>query len=160
VWHQDYGVEIPTSEAVKVAEVEFPAPAGEAEPLFLLLELVNGQGERVDEDWSYYNFTQQRGCLFGRPATKLTAHWVKKGQEGLELAVENAGRVPALGVTLNLGEAGVSYYAHESLFWLQPGESKGVEIEHIAAADGNEVRLKELTVSAWNAEETVVMVAE
>ena len=160
VWHQDYGVEIPTSEALQVAGVEFPEPAAGAQPLFLLLELVNRQGERLDEDWSYYNFTQQRGCLFQRPATKLTARWVRKGKEELELAIENAGRVPALGVTVNLGDAGVSYYAHESLFWLQPGESKGVEIEHIPAVDGNDVPLKELKLSAWNAEESVIKVAE
>jgi beta-mannosidase len=158
VWHQDYPVEIPTNKAIQVAAVQFPVPTANNQPLFLLLDLVDVQGKRLDRDWSYYNFTAHRGCLFQRPQTKLTAQWVETGKDKLELAVQNTGSLPALGVTLNLANAAVSYYAHQSLFWLQPGEKKTVEIEYIPATNGNDVPLKQLTVSAWNAHATALPV--
>jgi hypothetical protein len=50
-----------------------------------------------------------------------------------------------------LGQGGFSYYASDSLFWLQPGETRQVAIERIAAVDGKDRELSVVKVSAWNA---------
>lgn len=49
-----------------------------------------------------------------------------------------------------------NFRARQSMFWLQPGEMKTVEIEYIPAVNRHNVPLKQLTVSAWNAQPLAV----
>lgn len=151
VWRHEYPVTITPDAALHIAEESIEAPKANGAPLFLCLDLTSESGKLVDRDWSYYNFTTERGSLFKRPQTTLAVKWVNGSTERLKLSISNSGTLPAAGVTVSLGQGGFSYYASDSLFWLQPGETRQVAIERIAAVDGKDHELSVVKVGAWNA---------
>jgi beta-mannosidase len=151
VWRHEYPVTITPDAALHIAEESIEAPKANGAPLFLCLDLTSESGKLVDRDWSYYNFTTERGSLFKRPRTTLAVKWANGPTDRLKLSISNSGTLPAAGVTVSLGQGGFSYYASDSLFWLQPGETRQVAIERIAAVDGKDRELSVVKVSAWNA---------
>jgi len=152
-WRNSYPVEIPSDRAIKVGDVRFDVPAAGANPLFLCLDLVSDSGRLVDRDWSFYNFTPVAGSLFDRPQTSLKTRWVSRSPERPELEITNSGLLPAVGVSVDPGEAAVTYYADDSMLWLAPGQGRTVVLHRLPAADGQDRDLIRVAVSAWNATE-------
>ena len=150
-WSREYPVTITPEAALRVADESFRIPSTNGAPLFLCLDLLSNAGKLIDRDWSFYNFTPRRGSLFERPKTALSARWTEAPKVGAVLAITNTGTLPALGVTVRLGQGGFSYYATDSLFWLMPDETRDVAIERLPAVDGQDRELDSVTVGAWNA---------
>lgn len=149
VSEEDRGeITVPTDRAAG-----FPAnlrvPEGTPRPLLLLVTLTGARGE-IARNWYFFDFTQESGSLFRLPRTRLEAAHTAEG-----IRIKNVGGVPAIGVTTELGAAGDSYYAEDALMWLQPGEARTVRLHRTPAPDGTPRALGPVTVTAWNAEDTV-----
>ena len=150
-WSHEYPVTITPDAALEVADESYHVPAANGAPLFLCLDLLSSDGNLIDRDWSYYNFTARRGSLFERPKTTLSARWTAASVSNSRLAITNTGTLPAVGVTVRLGRGGFSYYSTASLFWLMPGETREVTVERLAAVDAHDRTLDSVTVGGWNA---------
>lgn len=151
ILEKEFGVQIPTDQAIKVTEISLPLPEENNSPLFLCLDLIDSSGKRIERDWSYYNFTKNRGCLFNRVQTSLEVKVPMSENDNILLEVKNNGIFPALGITLDLQEASNSYYADKLMFWLSPGENETIQIERIPPVDSMPRQLREIVLSAWNA---------
>ena len=105
-------------------------------PLLLTTEVWKG-GVLADRTFYWFNFENEKGCLFKLPKTTLTI-----STEGKAVTVRNTGMLPAVGVELSRPGYADQFTVSDNVFWLNAGESKIVSVN---CAD-------DITVSAWNAE--------
>jgi beta-mannosidase len=141
-------VSIPVDRTLKIAEKVFNTTSEIQRPLFLLLDLKDGQ-KMIDRNWYYFDFVEHQGSLFNRPKASLRGELRQENGRYL-VAIQNTGQVPAISVELHPGEASNTYYAEQSGLWLKPGEQIIVPLKKTEAVDGETRELKNLMLSAWN----------
>jgi beta-mannosidase len=110
----------------------------ESTPLLIVVEVRLGDLV-VDRSFYVSNFERSRDCLFRLPQAQVTLD-TRRGKA----VVTNKGPVPAVGVVVQrLGHLD-TFTASENAFWLDPGETKMIEVN---STDG-------LTLEAFNCPET------
>lgn len=106
-------------------------------PLLIVCDLLVN-GERISRSFYCSNFEQERGCMF-----RLPRAGVKLSAKNESVAVENVGKVPAVGLLLTVpGKNDIAVYA-DNFLWLEPGEKTTVAV---AGVDAAEVELDGLNV--------------
>ena len=124
------------SRVAKLGEFTLTKEQARSTPLLFVVE-VREHGALADRTFYWMNFETVQGCLFRLPRTEL-AMQAKKGT----LVVTNQGKLPAVAVNVNLPGHADTFLASDNFFWLDPGESRTVEVNNTGGA----------TVEAWNAE--------
>ena len=89
------------------------------EGLVLITIRVYLDGEKRDETFYWLNFQKKQGSLLELPAAALA--W--ETQEGI-LTITNSGEIPAVGVTVECPEEAEHFWVEDSMFWLNPGETR------------------------------------
>lgn len=143
-------VRLPIDRSVRIGEIEAAVPANTTRPLFLVLELWRGSAP-ADRNWYFFDFAGDQGCLFSRPRTEISAVLKKEGNRQV-VSVENTGALPAISVEFDVGAASDTYYFEECGFWLEPGETREIEVHRTDPVEGEARPLGRVNVRAWNAE--------
>lgn len=104
-------------------------------PLFVTAEVLK-DGLLVDRTFYWYNFENEKGCLFRLPKTTLDF-----SVDGNVVTVRNTGKLPAVAVEVAIPGQSHTFTCSDNDFWLNPGESLSITVN---ATD-------DLQVSAWNA---------
>jgi beta-mannosidase len=118
----------------KLGEFTLTAKQTESSPLFVVTEVLRG-GVLVDRSFVFLNMERRKDSLFTVPQTVVSLK-VENGRAILK----NEGGVPALGVTLVRPGHADSFTAADGFLWLDPGESKAIEVN---STEG-------LSVEGWN----------
>lgn len=105
-------------------------------PLFITAEVWK-DGALAASTFYWYNFENEKGCLFNLPKTAL--EW---RTEGNDVLIRNAGPVAAAGVTLSAPGAADTFRTSDNIFWLAPGQSRTIRVN----------RPQDLQITAWNAD--------
>lgn len=129
-----------------LGEVAFSVPDSHTTPLLVLVELVR-ENTVVTHNFYWFNFRQKPGCLFDLPRTTLSAR-----RDGDHLVIENTGRLPAVGVHFHAPVCSDSLRVSEGYFWLQPGESRRIQVTFMPNTEGKMPVGKRFEIGAWNAE--------
>ena len=132
--------EFPGSGAIdrvrKVGEFFLSDRETDASPLLIVAEIIRAR--KLEHRTFYFlNFEARKDSLFDLPQTTL----VMSVDDG-RATVRNTGRLPAVGVAVLRPGQMDSFSASDNYFWLEPGESKSIEVSH---PDG-------LTVHCWNSQ--------
>jgi len=133
-----------------LGEVTLDAPGNDSAPLLVLVELLRGK-DVVTHNFYWFNFRQRPGNLFHLPRTTLS---VKR--DGDYLVVQNAGKLPAVGVHFQAPACSDSLRVSESEFWLQPGEKRRLRITFLPNVEGKLPSDRRFAVGAWNAEDVAI----
>ena len=83
------------------------------------------------------NFEVQKGSLFNLPRTTLATE-----RSGNRITITNTGKLPAVGVNIQCPENEYRLIVSENFFWLNPGESKTVDVN----------LSEEIKTDCWNLE--------
>ena len=106
--------------------------------LLLIVAEIRRDGILTDRTFYWLNYHELQGCLLELPATRLSY-----GTEGDILTVRNEGDLPAVGVTVECTGEDTAFVAEDSVFWLEPGESRRLKVN----------RTEGLLIKAFNSEE-------
>lgn len=112
--------------------------AGES-PVLLTTE-VWVDGEKKDSTFYWMNYQEKQGCLKKLPRTTLHVR-----TEEQAVIIENTGKFPAVGVTIECLPVDTEFTAGDSMFWLNPKEKRRIAVSHT----------DQLSVQAWNVEKGV-----
>lgn len=104
-------------------------------PLFITSEIIEN-GKTVDSTYYWLNYKKKSGCLFDRPETTLNYKVI----DSTHIEIINTGNNPAIGVTIECLTHDTEFVTEDSVFWLNPQESKTVEINFT----------NDLTIKSWN----------
>lgn len=129
-----------------LGEVAFRVPDSYTTPLLVLVELVRGNTV-VTHNFYWFNFRQKPGCLFDLPRTTLSAR-----RDSDHLVIENTGRLPAVGVHFHAPVCSGSLRVSDGYFWLEPGESRRIQVSFMPNTEGKMPVNKHFELGAWNAE--------
>ncbi len=111
--------------------------AGEGPVLFTAEVFVDG--EKADGTFYWANYHRKTGSLLTLPQTKLAYSFREKNGKN-QIGISNTGKVPAAGVTIECPARDTSFAVEDSMFWLNPGEERWL---NITDTEG-------LRVKAWN----------
>lgn len=103
-------------------------------PLFLTSEVFLS-GATASKTFYWYNFENEKGCMFDLPKTELSF----KTQDG-SVTVRNTGALPAVAVEIARPGHAHEFTVSDNFFWLNPGEEQTVTANST----------KDLTITAWN----------
>lgn len=104
-------------------------------PLFVTSEVWKN-GALAATTFYWYNFENNKGCLFDLPRTTL--EW---SVEGNHIEITNIGSTPAVGVEISCPGHQDCFRVSDNIFWLSPKATRSISVSRI---DG-------LRVTAWNA---------
>jgi beta-mannosidase len=120
----------------KLGEFRLTAEQTNTSPLLVVCELRVGD-QLADRTFYWLNYTAVQGSLLSLPTTTLKVEEVG----GNSLKITNTSTKPAVAVQFDCPDISHEFTAQDSVFWLDAGESRTIEVNH---TDG--VRVK-----AWNA---------
>ncbi len=121
----------------QIGRFKLAAAETRASPLFVIASLYR-DSELVGRTFYFVNYEQTPDSLFDLPQTTL-----QLTLDGEAAIVKNVGLVPAVGVTVQVAARLDRFTASDNCFWLNPGESRAIQVSHTSG----------LTVTAWNLEE-------
>jgi beta-mannosidase len=103
-------------------------------PLLFVVEVLR-EGKQANRTFYWTNFEAVKDSLFDLPKTKCSFKAV-----GDSVVITNDGEVPAVAVSIERPGHADTFHASENFVWLDPGESKTVEVN---ATEG-------LKLEGWN----------
>lgn len=104
-------------------------------PLIIMCDTIV-EGQSVARNYYWYNCIERVGALQLLGKTQLTYH-----TDGDRVTVTNIGDVPAVGVKIEVGDSSVAVLS-DNYFWLNPGETKTVTVEHSTVSGVSAFNLK------------------
>ena len=119
----------------EIGKIEISESLAASNPLYVTVEL-RKNGKLVGRTFYWLNFSDETGCMFQVPKTKLSME-MKEGKA----VITNQGNVPAIGVHFNCADVSDQFVTEDNYFWMESGES--VEIA---------VNMENVGITAWNAE--------
>lgn len=104
-------------------------------PLFITTEVIKN-GICVAKNFYWYNFENEKGCMFNLPKTKL-----EFTTSGNKVIITNVGDLPAVAVEVTRPGHAHEFVASDNNVWLNHGETIEIEVNCVEGIE----------VSAWNA---------
>lgn len=102
----------------------------DSSPLFIVIDLVK-DGDEPIRSYTFMNFDRIKGSLFTLPRTTL-----EYSVSGNRFTVKNTGNVPAVSVNFKNSKVSDVFWCEDNYFWLEPGESKTIEVNMTDGVDG------------------------
>ncbi|WP_103982980.1 glycoside hydrolase family 2 protein [Parabacteroides chinchillae] len=106
-------------------------------PALLFVSEVRSEDKLLFRTFYFMNFEVQKGSLFNLPRTTLATE-----RSGNRIKITNTGKLPAVGVNIQCPENEYRLIVSENFFWLNPGESKTVDVN----------LSEEIKTDCWNLE--------
>jgi len=106
----------------RLGELHLSAEEAASVPLWIVAD-VTVEGELVGRNFYFVNFEAKQGCLFTAPPTR-----VEMTREGNVCVFRNTGSRPAINVHFVYPKASEKFVAEDNWFWLEPGETKRVQV--------------------------------
>ena len=95
-----------------------------------MIDLVK-DGDEPIRSYTFMNFDRIKGSLFTLPRTTL-----EYSVSGNRFTVKNTGNVPAVSVNFKNSKVSDVFWCEDNYFWLEPGESKTIEVNMTDGVDG------------------------
>lgn len=108
--------------SAKLGTLELNKDQTNSTMLFFMVEIYS-QEKRLFRNFYFSNYETRRGVIMSMPQTD-----VEMSREGKTLIITNTGKLPAIALNISCPGYEDKLICSENFFWLQPNESKSVEI--------------------------------